>query len=84
MSRKASHYSSPSASTLPMPTVDLVHPINCDCALCESFRVPDPSGHLSARHKGMLATLGAVVGSAIAFGIDPARAADALRATIGF
>ena len=84
MSRQTLHYRSRSNSTSPIPTIDLVHPIDCDCALCESFYVPDPSGHLSARHKGMLATLGAVVGSAIAFAIDPAGAAAALLSTVGF
>ena len=38
---------------------------------------------LTACHMGQLASLGAVVGSAIMFAIDPAGASAALLATIG-
>ncbi len=77
------HYRMPSNFVQPMPTVDLVHPINCDCALCMSFYVADRSDRLSARHKGMLATISVFVGTAIAFAYDPNGAAAALLATIG-
>ena len=57
-------------------TFAMIHDHDCDCAAC----APD---RLTAVHMGKLACLGAVVGSAIMFAIDPAGAAAALLATIG-
>ena len=59
-----------------------IHDIDCDCAACSPY-VPSHPDRLTAVHMGKLATLGAVVGSAIMFAIDPAGAAAALLATIG-
>lgn len=53
-----------------------IHDYDCGCSSCEPDR-------LTARHMGMLAVAGAVVGSAIMFAIDPAGAAAALFSTIG-
>ena len=59
-----------------------IHDIDCDCAACLPY-VPSDPDRLTAVHMGKLATLGAFVGSAIMFAIDPASAAAALLATIG-
>ncbi|QCB42206.1 hypothetical protein E5673_08150 [Sphingomonas sp. PAMC26645] len=53
-----------------------IHDHDCDCSSC----APD---RLTATDMGKLACLGAAVGSAIMFAIDPAGAAAALLATIG-
>jgi hypothetical protein len=60
-----------------------IHDIDCDCAACSPY-VPSDPDRLTAVDMGKLATLGAVVGSTIMFAIDPAGAAAALLATIGF
>jgi len=59
-----------------------IHDIDCDCAACVPY-VPSDPDRLTAVDMGKLATLGAVVGSAIMFAIDPAGAAAALRSAIG-
>jgi len=59
-----------------------IHDIDCDCAVCSPY-VPSDPDRLTAVDMGKLATLGAFVGSAIMFAIDPAGAAAALLATIG-
>lgn len=59
-----------------------IHDIDCDCVACLPY-VPSDPDRLTAVDMGKLATLGAVVGSAIMFAIDPAGAAAALLATIG-
>ena len=59
-----------------------IHDHDCDCAACEPY-VPSDPDRLTAKHMGQLACLGAAVGSAIMFAIDPAGAAAALFATIG-
>jgi len=59
-----------------------IHEYDCDCAACVPY-VPRDADRLTAVDMGKLATLGAVVGSAITFAIDPAGAAAALLATIG-
>jgi len=59
-----------------------IHDIDCDCAACVPYAPSDPD-RLTAVDIGKYATLGAVVGSAIMFAIDPAGAAAALLATIG-
>jgi len=59
-----------------------IHEHDCDCAACVPY-VPSDPDRLTAVDMGKLATLGAVVGSAVMFAIDPAGAAAALLATIG-
>jgi hypothetical protein len=59
-----------------------IHLIDCACAACEPY-VPSVPGRLTAVDMGRLAVGGTIVGSAIAFAIDPAGAAAALYATIG-
>lgn len=59
-----------------------IHEFECDCAACAPY-VPSDPDRLTAVHMGKLACLGAVVGSAIMFAIDPAGASAALLATIG-
>jgi len=59
-----------------------IHEFECDCAACAPY-VPSNPDRLTAVHMGKLACLGAVVGSAIMFAIDPAGASAALLATIG-
>ena len=59
-----------------------IHEHDCDCAACVPYAPSDPD-RLTAVDMGKLATLGAVVGSAVMFAIDPAGAAAALLATIG-
>ncbi|MEG8029157.1 hypothetical protein [Sphingomonas aerolata] len=59
-----------------------IHEHDCDCAACVPY-VPNDPDRLTAVDMGKLATLGAVVGSAVMFAIDPAGAAAALLATIG-
>lgn len=54
-----------------------IHDHNCDCSSC----APD---RLTAVHMGKLACLGAAVGSAIMFAINPAGALAALLATTGY
>ena len=60
-----------------------IHLINCDCAACTPY-VPSDPDRLTAADMGKLATLGALVGSAIIFAFDPAGAAAQLLLTIGF
>ncbi len=62
-----------------------IHEHDCDCAACVPYvpYVPNDPDRLTAVDMGKLATLGAVVGSAVMFAIDPAGAAAALLATIG-
>ena len=59
-----------------------IHDLDCGCAGCTPY-VPSDPDRLTAVHMGKLACLGAVVGSAIMFVIDPAGAGAALLATIG-
>jgi len=59
-----------------------IHEHDCDCAACAPYGPSDPD-RLTAADMGKLATLGAIVGSAVMFAIDPAGAAAALLATIG-
>lgn len=59
-----------------------IHEHDCDCAACVPYVLNDPD-RLTAVDMGKLATLAAVVGSAVMFAIDPAGAAAALLATIG-
>ena len=59
-----------------------IHEFECDCAACAPY-VPSDPDRLTAVHMGKLACLGAIVGSAIMFAIDPAGASAALLATIG-
>ncbi|TCP65888.1 hypothetical protein [Sphingomonas sp. PP-CE-1G-424] len=60
-----------------------IHRYDCDCDVCAPY-VPSDPDRLTAKHIGMLACAGAFVGSAIMFAINPAAAAAALLATIGF
>lgn len=60
-----------------------IHDHDCDCSACEPY-VPSDPDRLTATDMGKLACLGAAVGSAIMFAIDPAGAAAALLATIGW
>ena len=59
-----------------------IHDFDCDCAACAPY-VPSDPDRLTAVDMGKLATLGAVVGSAIMFAIDPVGAPAALRSAIG-
>ena len=59
-----------------------IHDFECDCAACAPY-VPGDPDRLTAVDMGKLATLGAVVGSAIMFAIDPVGAPAALRSAIG-
>lgn len=59
-----------------------IHDHDCDCAACAPY-VPSDPDRLTAVHMGKLACLGAAVGSAIMFAIEPAGASAALLATIG-
>jgi len=59
-----------------------IHDLDCDCAACAPY-VPSDPDRLTAVDMGKLATLGAVVGSAIMFAIDPVGASAALRSAIG-
>jgi hypothetical protein len=59
-----------------------IHDHDCDCAACAPY-VPSDPDRLTASDMGKLACLGAFVGSAIMFAINPAGAAAALLATIG-
>ena len=59
-----------------------IHEFECDCAACAPYVRSDPD-RMTAVHMGKLACLGAIVGSAIMFAIDPAGASAALLATIG-
>jgi hypothetical protein len=67
----------------PVGRVVEIHTIDCGCAACEPY-VPSVPSRLTANNMGQLAVAGAIVGSAIAFAIDPAGATAALYATIGF
>ncbi|MEG3169215.1 hypothetical protein U1737_13560 [Sphingomonas sp. LB3N6] len=58
-----------------------IHDHDCDCAACAPY-VPSDPDRLTATDMGKLAYLGAAVGSAIMFAINPAGAAAALLATI--
>lgn len=60
-----------------------IHEIDCTCETCEPYVPADPD-RLTASDMGALATLGAITGTVIGFMIDPAGAAAALLATIGF
>lgn len=66
----------------PVGRVVEIHLIDCGCPACEPY-VPSVPGRLTASDIGKLATAATIVGSAIAFAIDPAGAAAALYATIG-
>ncbi len=59
-----------------------IHEFDCACDVCTPY-VPSDPDRLTAVDMGKLATLGAVVGSAIMFAIDPAGAAVGLRSAIG-
>ena len=59
-----------------------IHELDCGCDVCTPY-VPSDPDRLTAVDMGKLATLGAAVGSAIMFAIDPAGAAAALRSAIG-
>lgn len=59
-----------------------LHPQHCPCAACEPYLAPGDR-RLTAVDLGKLAIAGAIVGTLIAFAIDPAGAARALLATIG-
>ncbi len=59
-----------------------IHDFDCDCAVCAPYALSDPD-RLTAVDMGKLATLGAAVGSAIMFAIDPVDAPAALRSAIG-
>lgn len=58
-----------------------IHPMGCSCASCEPY-APSVPQHLDAQVKAKLAIAAAVVGTVIAFMIDPAGAAEALRSTV--
>ena len=60
-----------------------IHEHGCDCAACAPY-VPSDPDRLTAADMGKLACLGAAVGSAIMFAVNPAGALAALMATIGF
>jgi hypothetical protein len=60
-----------------------IHDHDCDCAACAPY-VPSDPDRLTAVDMGKLACLGAGVGSAIMFVINPAGALAALLATIGY
>lgn len=57
-----------------------IHPMSCGCSACEPYA---PRGqHLDVQTKAKLAIAAALVGTAIAFLVDPAGAAEALRSTV--
>ena len=58
-----------------------IHPMSCNCSSCEPW-VPSTPRHLDEQVKAKLAIAAAVVGTAIAFLIDPAGAAEALRSVM--
>jgi hypothetical protein len=58
-----------------------IHPLGCTCSSCEPY-VPSAPKHLDVQAKAKLAIAAAIVGTAIAFLIDPAGAAAALAATV--
>jgi hypothetical protein len=58
-----------------------IHPMGCTCSSCEPY-VPSAPHHLDVQAKAKLAIAAAIVGTAIAFFIDPAGAAAALAATV--
>ncbi len=60
-----------------------IHEFECDCAACAPY-VPSDPDRLTAADMGKLTALGAIVGSAIMFVIDPTVAAAQLLLTIGF
>lgn len=62
-------------------TAAAIHSMDCDCSACEPIATADPN-HLGAQAKAKLAIAAAVVGTIIAFLIDPAGAAEALRSTV--
>ena len=62
-------------------TAETIHSMDCDCSACEPIAAADPH-HLGAQAKAKLAIAAAIVGTAIAFAIDPAGAVEALRATV--
>lgn len=54
--------------------------MGCSCSACEPYA---PRGqHLDVQAKAKLAIAAAIVGTGIAFLIDPAGAAEALRSTV--
>lgn len=67
----------------PVGRVVEIHLIDCGCAACEPY-VPSVPRRLTAVEMGKLSVAGTIVGSAIAFAIDPAGAAAALLAPFGF
>ena len=56
-------------------------PVGCSCSSCEPYMLSEPP-HLSSHAKANLAIAAAIVATAIAFLIDPAGAAEALRSTV--
>jgi hypothetical protein len=58
-----------------------IHPMGCTCTSCEPY-APSAPQHFDAQLKAKLAIAAAVVGTAIAFLVDPAGAAEALRSTV--
>lgn len=58
-----------------------IHPMGCSCSSCEPYAPSNPQ-HLTTNAKARLAIAAAIVGTAIAFLIDPAGAAEALRSTV--
>ena len=63
------------------PRVFQLHDHDCTCSACAPY-VPSSPDMLTWQDMGKLAVAGAVVGSIVAFCIDPAGAAAALFATI--
>lgn len=64
------------------PQVFHIHDHDCTCSACDPY-FPSSPDMLTWQDMGKLAVAGAIVGSAIAFWIDPTGAAAALLATIG-
>lgn len=58
-----------------------IHPMECSCSACEPY-APGVRQHLPKQIKARLAIAAAIVGTAIAFLIDPVGAAEALRSTV--
>ncbi len=58
-----------------------IHPMGCTCTSCEPY-APSVPQHFDAQVKAKLAIAAAIVGTAIAFLVDPAGAAEALRSTV--
>lgn len=58
-----------------------IHPMDCSCTSCEPY-APSVQQHLDVQLKAKLAIAAAIVGTMIAFLVDPAGAAEALRSTV--